>query len=96
VSLVPGRLGRRTLHLSGLAGMVAFGTALTVIQSLDTEREEIGILLIVATLLFTVCFGLGPGAIPWMTTAELFSQGGRFTKPKKCFNACVIKQGQLE
>ena len=35
------RLGRRALHLGGLAGMVFFGVALTVLQVVsDAENEE--------------------------------------------------------
>ena len=32
---------------------------------------------VVATLSFVVFFAVGPGSIPWMITAELFSQGPR-------------------
>lgn len=32
---------------------------------------------VVATLFFVVFFAVGPGSIPWMITAELFSQGPR-------------------
>ena len=28
-------------------------------------------------LLFVVCFAIGPGAIPWLITAELFAQAPR-------------------
>ena len=28
-------------------------------------------------LLFVVCFGVGPGAIPWLITSELFTQAPR-------------------
>ena len=31
----------------------------------------------VSTLGFVVFFAVGPGSIPWMITAELFSQGPR-------------------
>lgn len=34
-------------------------------------------LSVVATLGFVVFFAVGPGSIPWMITAELFSQGPR-------------------
>ena len=33
--------------------------------------------LIAAMLLFVVCFGAGPGAIPWLITSELFTQAPR-------------------
>lgn len=34
-------------------------------------------LSVVSTLFFVVFFAVGPGSIPWMITAELFSQGPR-------------------
>lgn len=34
-------------------------------------------LSVVSTLGFVVFFAVGPGSIPWMITAELFSQGPR-------------------
>lgn len=34
-------------------------------------------LSVVSTLSFVVFFAVGPGSIPWMITAELFSQGPR-------------------
>ena len=33
--------------------------------------------IITAMLLFVVCFAIGPGAIPWLITAELFAQAPR-------------------
>jgi SP family facilitated glucose transporter-like MFS transporter 1 len=32
---------------------------------------------VIFTLVFVVFFAVGPGSIPWMITAELFSQGPR-------------------
>ena len=34
-------------------------------------------LSVVSTLSFVVFFAVGPGSIPWLITAELFSQGPR-------------------
>lgn len=34
-------------------------------------------LAVVSTLCFVKFFAMGPGSIPWMITAELFSQGPR-------------------
>jgi len=44
---------------------------------MNEEDSGVGIFLIVSTLSFVVFFALGPGSIPWMITAELFSQGPR-------------------
>ncbi len=69
------RLGRRTLHLGGLAGIVVFCILITVAQNLDPqENDGIGVFLIVSTLGFVVFFALGPGSIPWLITGELFKQ----------------------
>lgn len=32
---------------------------------------------VISTLCFVIFFSVGPGSIPWMITAELFSQGPR-------------------
>ena len=32
---------------------------------------------VISVLMFTVFFAVGPGSIPWLITAELFSQGPR-------------------
>ena len=32
---------------------------------------------VMSTIFFVVFFAVGPGSIPWMITAELFSQGPR-------------------
>ena len=32
---------------------------------------------VISTLCFVIFFAIGPGSIPWMITAELFSQGPR-------------------
>ena len=39
--------------------------------------EWVRFVAVVATLSFVVFFAVGPGSIPWMITAELFSQGPR-------------------
>ena len=40
-------------------------------------RSWIWWLSVVSTLFYVVFFAVGPGSIPWMITAELFSQGPR-------------------
>ncbi|KAA0183310.1 hypothetical protein HAZT_HAZT010299 [Hyalella azteca] len=32
---------------------------------------------VISTLCFVIFFAIGPGSIPWMITAELFTQGTR-------------------
>jgi len=79
------RLGRRTLHLTGLAGMLFFSILITIALNLWKKEEDpakaedsgVGIFLVVSTLSFVVFFALGPGSIPWMITSELFTQGPR-------------------
>lgn len=39
--------------------------------------EWVRYVAVVATLAFVLFFAVGPGSIPWMITAELFSQGPR-------------------
>merc|ERR1712223_1329143 len=71
------RSGRRSLHLYGLGGMFIFSIFITI-SFLDKELVAwIWWLSVVSTLFYVVFFAVGPGSIPWMITAELFSQGPR-------------------
>lgn len=67
------RVGRRALHLTGLAGMCAMAVLIVVAQSSSWP----GGLVVGATLVFVVFFALGPGSIPWMIAGEMFTQGPR-------------------
>ena len=83
------RSGRRTLHLYGLGGMFIFSIFITIsflvkvgnctlALSHSPEQELVSWiwwLSVVSTLFYVVFFAVGPGSIPWMITAELFSQG---------------------
>ncbi|XP_054274485.1 glucose transporter type 1-like isoform X12 [Macrosteles quadrilineatus] len=78
------RMGRRTLHLYGLGGMFITSIFITIsflIKEFFGYVQEMidwmSYLSVVSTLSFVVFFALGPGSIPWMITAELFSQGPR-------------------
>ena len=68
------RLGRRTLHLSGLAGIILFSILITVASSMDETKSGVGVFLVVSTFGFVVSFALGPGSIPWLIAGELFNQ----------------------
>jgi len=75
------RLGRRVLHLTGLAGMCLMAVLIVVAQNMISNEEESGgassAFLISVTLIFVVFFALGPGSIPWMIAGEMFTQGPR-------------------
>ena len=63
------RLGRRVLHLIGLAGIVVCSICITValtLQASDKDNQSLGVFLIAVTLIFVAFFAFGPGSIPWM------------------------------
>lgn len=70
------RLGRRILHLFGIGGM--FVTSLILFVSLIVESTKVwNQISLIMTVLFVAAFSIGPGAIPWLITAELFKQNYR-------------------
>lgn len=71
------RAGRRTLHLYGLGGMFICSIFITISLLVKFLYRWVSYLSVVSTLTFVVFFAIGPGSIPWMITAELFSQGPR-------------------
>ena len=51
-----------------------------IVKVIPTKQELVSWiwwLSVVSTLFYVVFFAVGPGSIPWMITAELFSQGPR-------------------
>ncbi|KAK9701285.1 Sugar transporter [Popillia japonica] len=71
------RTGRRTLLLYGLGGMFIFSIFITISFLIKEMIDWMSYLSVVSTLSFVMFFAVGPGSIPWMITAELFSQGPR-------------------
>ncbi|XP_037079932.1 glucose transporter type 1-like isoform X2 [Pollicipes pollicipes] len=71
------REGRRTLHLWGLGGMFFFSVFITISFLVKQMISWVSYLAVICTFGFVVFFAVGPGSIPWMITAELFSQGPR-------------------
>ncbi|RWS03998.1 glucose transporter type 1-like protein, partial [Dinothrombium tinctorium] len=71
------RAGRRTLHLYGLGGMFIMSIFLTISLLVRFIYHGMAYVSVVSALGFVVFFAVGPGSIPWMITAELFSQGPR-------------------
>lgn len=71
------KAGRRTLHLYGLGGMFIFSIFITISLLVKVMVQGMTYLSVISMLSFVVFFALGPGSIPWLITAELFSQGPR-------------------
>ncbi|KAG0725158.1 Glucose transporter type 1 [Chionoecetes opilio] len=71
------RAGRRTLHLYGLGGMFIFSIFITISLLIKEMMSWMTFVSVFSTLCFVIFFSVGPGSIPWMITAELFSQGPR-------------------
>jgi SP family facilitated glucose transporter-like MFS transporter 1 len=69
-------LGRRILHLTGIGGM--FVTSIILVISLLVQSTPFwNKMSLTMTILFVAFFGVGPGSIPWLITAELFNQAYR-------------------
>ncbi|XP_038642924.1 solute carrier family 2, facilitated glucose transporter member 4-like [Scyliorhinus canicula] len=71
------RMGRRTLHLLGLAGMSVCAFIMTISLALLEKLPWMSYISTVAIFGFVAFFEIGPGPIPWFIVAELFSQGPR-------------------
>lgn len=73
------RVGRRTLHLYGLAGMFLASIFLTISLLVKFLYDWMRYISVISILFYTLFFGIGPSSIPWMITAELFTQDSRPT-----------------
>lgn len=71
------RQGRRGLHLWGLGGMFVFSIFMTISFLVQNLASGMKIVAVISTFGYVIFFAIGPGSIPWMITAELFSQGPR-------------------
>jgi SP family facilitated glucose transporter-like MFS transporter 1 len=69
--------GRRFLHLLGLSGMFVFSILMTVAFVFQETYSELRWLAIVSMLLYVLFFAIGPGSIPWLMVAEMYSQAPR-------------------
>ncbi|KAK3730112.1 hypothetical protein QZH41_013755, partial [Actinostola sp. cb2023] len=79
-------LGRRTLMLYGLGGMFVFYAVMTIAFCFNTQKG-IEYVAVIATMVLVLFFFIGPGAIPWFITAEMFAQGPR---PAACAVAATV------
>ncbi|XP_033763948.1 solute carrier family 2, facilitated glucose transporter member 1-like [Pecten maximus] len=71
------KVGRRTLHLIGLGGMLVFSVILSVALIFQNDASWLSYISIIAVMAYIVSFATGPGSIPWFYVAELFAQGPR-------------------
>ncbi|KAK9972118.1 hypothetical protein ABG768_025446 [Culter alburnus] len=71
------RMGRRTLHMLGLAGMCVCAIIMTIALTLLETVPSMSYISMMAIFGFVAFFEVGPGPIPWFFVAELFSQGPR-------------------
>ncbi|XP_051900793.1 solute carrier family 2, facilitated glucose transporter member 4-like [Pristis pectinata] len=71
------RMGRRALHLLGLAGMCLCAVVMTVSLALLDKLPWMSYVSTVGIFGFVAFFEVGPGPIPWFIVGELFSQGPR-------------------
>lgn len=71
------RMGRRTLHMLGLAGMCICAIIMTAALALLDSVPWMSYICMLAIFGFVAFFEVGPGPIPWFFVAELFSQGPR-------------------
>ncbi|CAJ1086191.1 solute carrier family 2%2C facilitated glucose transporter member 4-like isoform X2 [Xyrichtys novacula] len=71
------RMGRRTLHMLGLAGMSICAVIMTTALALLDSVPWMSYISMLAIFGFVAFFEVGPGPIPWFFVAELFSQGPR-------------------
>uniref|UniRef100_A0A3P9J172 Solute carrier family 2, facilitated glucose transporter member 4 n=1 Tax=Oryzias latipes TaxID=8090 RepID=A0A3P9J172_ORYLA len=71
------RMGRRTLHMLGLAGMCICAVIMTMALALLESIPWMSYISMLAIFGFVAFFEIGPGPIPWFFVAELFSQGPR-------------------
>lgn len=71
------KAGRRTLHLTGLAGMAITTLILTLCLTMREVAPALRYLSIIAVFFFVIMFATGPGSIPWFLVGELFGIGAR-------------------
>ncbi|KAJ8704900.1 hypothetical protein PYW08_012220 [Mythimna loreyi] len=68
--------GRKTLLLSGFAGMFVCSVGL-VVAYMYAHISWVSYMCIALVILFVVMFAVGPGSIPWFLVTELFNQSAR-------------------
>ena len=71
------RLGRKTLMVGGLSGMLCFTVLLLICQLLKDSGHLFKIFSVIAVVCYVLSFAIGPGPVPWFLVSELFEQNAR-------------------
>lgn len=74
------RLGRRILLLAGMVGMCIFAYLMSVTSIVSEKNgglQWLNYVTVVVSVLYIIFFAIGPGAIPWLLTAELFGSDAK-------------------
>ncbi|CAF0733414.1 unnamed protein product [Brachionus calyciflorus] len=71
------RAGRRILLLTGMIGMSVFSFILAFTRIWGEPGSWLNYMTVVAAIFYIVFFSIGPGAIPWLITSELFGSDSR-------------------
>ncbi|KAL3109965.1 hypothetical protein niasHT_017338 [Heterodera trifolii] len=66
------RLGRRTLHITGLVGVLLSSAFIAISLLTSKSVQWASYLSILFVLLFVISFAIGPGSIPWLFVNEIF------------------------
>lgn len=77
------RLGRRTLELIGLAGIITCSVLITIVLTYSTS-EVAGVFLSVLTITFVGFFSIGVYVVPYITMSESFTHGPRGAAVSVC------------
>ena len=80
------RLGRRTLLLTGTAGLLVALVVLGVYFSSSTLQSDYGWVALAGLLLFMAGFAVGLGPVFWLMISEIFPIGVR----SKAMSVCTI------
>uniref|UniRef100_A0A183BKT9 MFS domain-containing protein n=1 Tax=Globodera pallida TaxID=36090 RepID=A0A183BKT9_GLOPA len=71
------RLGRRTLHITGLVGMLLSSAFIAISMLASQSIQWFSYFSILFVLLFVISAAIGPGAIPWFFVNEIFPLNAR-------------------
>ncbi|KAL3080562.1 hypothetical protein niasHS_013756 [Heterodera schachtii] len=71
------RLGRRTLHITGLVGLLLSSAFVAISMLISKSVQWFSYFSILFVLLFVISAAIGPGSIPWFFVNEIFPLNAR-------------------